>query len=209
MKRAILLTLAMALVASCVDADKQWTNWDGSTEGGDLLGKTGDTLPGLISLSILPKDATITQAMNTNSQLPFKVIGAFVSGQKDLTSLATFTLRDVALGYFDGATLNTTRNQGGKTSVKAYVGSIETSTKVTIKIKITGLGAGVPTDAADRFKTPCTGSSIIKLVYPETGAMVPPNLADFTVMWVDAVSDLWQLTLSSETSELVIYTDKT
>ena len=209
MQKLVLLILAVAQLSACVDADKHWANWDGSMAGSDLLGSSGDTIPGLISLSILPKDTVITQELNKSTQVPFKVTGHFTTGQRDLTSVASFTLRDSTLGYFEGASLKTTRNQGGRSSVEANVGSIGASTKVTVKIKLTGLGAGVPTDAADRFKAPCTGGGTIKLAYPETGTMVPPNLAEFTVMWVDAVSDLWQLTLSSETSELVIYTDKT
>ena len=62
MQRLLLLILAVAQLSACVNADKQWTNWDGSTVGSDLLGKTGDTLPGLISLSILPRDTAISRS---------------------------------------------------------------------------------------------------------------------------------------------------
>ena len=206
MKRITTISLFIALLACCVDADRHWTNWDGG--GRDRLVSGGDTLPGLISISISPHDTIVTQELNQAGQVDYKVMGTFVSGQQDLTAHATFSLNDSMLGYFEGATLTTNSKQGGVTQVRAKVGSIAAFATLTVKIKVSSVATGVPKDAATRFIKPCTGGGVIKVAYPQAGTMVPPNLADLTVMWADGTSDLWEVSLQSQTTDVKLYTTK-
>ena len=204
MLRAVSLSLVLALLGGCVNADNRWSDWDGGGDG--YQPSVFDTIPGLISLSILPKDATITQELNNTKQATFKVMGLFASGEKDVTPQANLSLYDSTLGYFSGGLLTPTKNLGGKTMIIAKVGSLSTTTTLTLKVRTSVVAVGAPSDSATRFKNPCTGGSALKVAYPEAGAMVPPNLADFSVMWVDAASDLWEVSLQSETAEVKLYT---
>ena len=204
MKRLAILSLVAALLACCADADKQWTNWDAS--GRDHLVRSGDTLPGLFSISILPHDTAVTQELNQAGQVVYKVMGTFVSGQRDLTAHASLSIKDSELGYFNGATLALNGKHGGSTLVRAYVGSLGTTTPLTVKIKVRAVTAAAPKDAATRFNNPCTAGGSIKVAYPEASAMVPPNLAELTVMWVDGASDLWEVSLQSKTTDVKLYT---
>ena len=204
MKLISVFALVAALLACCVDADKQWTGWDGG--GLDRQVRIGDTLPGLISISILPHDSMVTQELNQTRQVNYKVMGTFVSGPRDLTAHASFSLKDRELGYFNGATLVTKGTQGGVTLVSAHVGSMGATTPLTVKIKVSVVSTGAPKDAATRFNKPCTGGGSITVAYPEAGTMVPPNLADLTVMWVDGASDLWEISMQSKTTDVRLYT---
>jgi len=194
------------LTASCVNVDKHWTDWDGG--GRDNLSWSSETPPGLISISITPADSVVTQDLNKQKQVSFKVTGQYPSGPKDVTPLSYFRLLDGTLGSFSGATLTTTANMAGLTSVEAVVGSLTAKTKLTVKVNANIVVDGAPKDAASSFASPCTGAAPITVVYPEAGAMMPPNLADFSVMWTDAASDLWELTLQSALTEMKIYTAK-
>ena len=204
MKRLTILSLVTALLACCVDAGSQWTNWDAS--GRDNLVGSGDTVPGLFSISILPHDTSVTQELNKPGRVVYKVMGTFVSGQRDLTAQASFSINDDGLGYFDGPTLELNGKLGGSTLVRAHVGSLGATTPLTVKIKVRAVTPGAPNDAASRFNKPCMAGSSITVAYPEAGTMVPPNLADLTVMWVDGASDLWEVSLQSKTTDVKLYT---
>ena len=208
MKRIVAtIFLYTALLASCVDADSLWKDWtfDGGF-GNDRQVSIGDTVAGLVSLSITPEDATIAQDLNQTATLTYKVMGLFAGGERDVSGAAAFSLKDDSFGVFKGPTLTPIKNLGGKTTVKAEVGSLSVSTGVTLKVRTSVVATGAPTDAATWFTSPCTGGTTFKMAYPETGAMVPPNLADFSVMWSDSISDLWQITLQSDSSEVKVYT---
>ncbi len=210
MKRApLIIFLSAVLLASCVNADALWEDWtfDGGF-GEDQHIAVGDTVAGLVSLTISPKDATISQELNQTASQTYKVMGTFPGGERDVTAAAIFTLKDDTFGAFKGATLTPIKNIGGKTTVKAEIGSLSVSTSVTLKVGTSVVATGAPKDAATWFTSPCTGGSSIPLAYPEAGAMVPPNLADFSVMWTDNIGDLWQITLKSATSEVKVYTVK-
>ncbi len=206
MRRIAILSLVIALLACCADADSLWTNWDGGARP-DLYTR-GDTLPGLLSLSIQPLDTAVTLKLNQPGQVLYKVMGTFASGKRDLTAQASFSLKDRELGTFKGATLALAGKHGGITQVNANVGSMGATTRLTVKVSMSAVTVGAPKDAASKFIKPCTGGGSLKVAYPAAGAMVPPNLADFSVMLVDGASDLWEVSLQSKTTDVKLYTTK-
>lgn len=196
------LGLCAWLLVGCTDADTLWTDWDGGH--GDAFLTRGDTLPGLLSLSLSPKNPTLTQGLGETRTQAFKVMGTFVTGQKDVTAQVTFYLDDEDLGVFDGGTFSSTKNRGGKTRLVASIGHRSDSTTLTVKVKARVLGTGTPAASESLFAGACTGTGPL-IVYPEPGVFLPPNLDDFTVMWTDPTSDLWELTVASETLDLKLY----
>ncbi len=204
MRRTIALAAITGLLAGCPDASDHWNDWDA---GRDSLAGTGDTLPGLYGIRLVPSKATISQGVDQDGKVKFKVMGKFVSGERDITGLAAFTVKNNFLGIFNGAAFVAARNRGGKTEVQAVVGSLVATAPVTINVKMSSVLPGAPKDAATKFKGQCNPGGVT-IAYPETGALVPPNLADFSVMWKDATSDLWELSLQSPSTDLKLYTVK-
>ncbi len=170
-----------------------------------LGGDGGGGPQGLRSLTLRPADLTLVQGLDASLKQAYTVTGKFADGQtRDLTVQARLSLADLTLGSFNGATLTTTKNRGGRTVVKAVVGQVSGTTGLLVKVKARAVGGGAPAGAEQTFAAGCQApGSSPRHLYPQSGALVPPNLGELEVMWSDSSqNDLWEVSLQSETVDL-------
>ena len=150
----------------------------------------------LKSLRIEPLDAVLTVKAGTAAKQDYKVFGQFVGekGETEITDRSVFYISDnVRLGAFanDGPTFasNTKEPYGGYATVVALAanpdGSILTvSTSIVVKLKALlkdprddgSATFDIPSDASTLLSGPKDTSRAPELVYPNDGALLPPNL---------------------------------
>ena len=182
---------------------------------GTMGNSAGDTSPdgapldGLQSLAISPESTTVTVSKGKPQTVAYTVTGTFPSGTRDVTDLVSLSVEDGRLATFDGASLKTTDSLGGKTKVIATSGSITVKASLTVKLQLRSTAPGAPPNAQGLFDQTTAGTGTGPVVlYPPTGALVPPNLGEMDVMWTDSTHDLWELSVQSDTTDIKIYTDK-
>ncbi len=160
----------------------------------------------LKSLSISPADAVLTASPSKPQTQTFTVLATYASGTRDVTRDVHLTLANPLLGSFEGATLTSTDLQAGRTSVVATLGTVTSQTSLTVRMTLRSLGEGVPANAQTLFdQASDAAGSGPSVVYPATGTLIPPNLGELEVMWVDGGHDLWELAVESELLDLRLY----
>jgi hypothetical protein len=162
--------------------------------GSNTDGGGGDpTEPGngatLSSLSIEPADVLLNASDKAAATQQFKVVGTYSDEKtKDLTNDAVYSVDDTRLGFFEGSKFLTrtgTTAVGGSSNVRARVGTMSTSARLTVKLQQntsetppTGSTPTTPLPSQPEDKFGGTVSSTRKpgILYPNSGVMVPPNL---------------------------------
>ncbi len=181
------------------------------------------------SIRIDPADAVVTVTAGQTITQKFRVLGKYVgsSVEEDLSARFVFYVPDNFLvGVFplDGGPTFTSRlptktddpaQRGGKLTVEATaantVGTVKTTTSFTVKLASTldspAVTPALPANPASKF----TGSPVAarkpQLVYPNDGAMLPPNLRRLDVMWRpgSTSNQLYEISFKSASSEIVYY----
>jgi hypothetical protein len=161
------------------------------------------------SISISPGTSNVEVVLGQPQDISFRVTGHFPSGTKDLTSEAELTLSDGRLGAFSGGVLQTSGELGGKATIVAKVGKLETKADVTIKLTVTKTTGDVPAQSTDLF----AGANQIPgpapaWSYPQDNVLLPPNLSRLSLMWIDEDNDLWQVKIATPLLEFTFYTSE-
>lgn len=174
---------------------------DGGGGGGD-----DDVPPGGV-LRLEPAAAELTVADNTPATQVYRVIATDDRGaEHDVTADATLALGLPSLGSFDGPTLTTAPDRGGRTQVSATWGGLVATGELTIRLRQVIVEAGVPADAPGDFGAATAGGAAPALIYPDTGVIVPPNLNTMEVHFQPGGgNNVFQLTVHGSALELVVY----
>jgi hypothetical protein len=175
----------------------------GSSGGGDDGG-----IPGAV-LVVTPANPVLEVLNGVRPAQPFTAIITFDDGtSQDVSATATWTIDQTDLGAFAGPTFTPTGIRGGKGTVRATWSGTSGTTDVTIRMKTVRVVDPAPANTPDLFDAATEDPSRAPaVVYPADRTMVPPNLGDFEVHWVNAAigNDLFQVTLGSATVELTVY----
>jgi hypothetical protein len=178
----------------------------------------GDALLGLASIQLSPADATLTIDGTTPATLDYTATGLFDDGtSRDITPLVTWRTDNPSLGPISRGTF-TASDRGGYTIVRASAGGTQGSTTLTVVLTRTepvtdGVGGGgtadpPPANAGDLFEgTPSTDDARKpRLVYPGTGALVPPNLGKLELHYRPGNGNtVFELSFTSAVTDLTLY----
>jgi hypothetical protein len=196
---------------------------DGTTDGGDGGGGGEDGGGGvtLTSLSLAPADVTLVVKGNTAVTQKYTVTGRYSDGQtKDVTSEALFSVDDTRVGLFEGTTFRTNTTVGGTTLVRARLGTTSTSAKLTVKLEQklpdttsdSASGASgatpLPSQPESKFDGPeDTTAKKPRIVYPNSGVMVPPNLGQLEIHFLPGVDSntLFELAFTNAITDVRVY----
>lgn len=180
------------------------------------------------SMRIDPVDATIDVTPGATVSQSFKVFARIRSTgrEEDITARTIFHVPDHYLvGTFppNGSSTFTTRlpatpadppQRGGKVTVQAQAansdGTIETiTTTLTVKIApltLTQSGATLPANPGSLFTGTAQPARAPRVVYPNDGAMFPPNLRRLDVHWNPGTSNtLFELAFIGDNSTVTYY----
>jgi hypothetical protein len=186
----------------------------GNTDGGGGTDDGGTGGPTLGTLAITPTSPILAVTGSTPVTQQFKVTGTFSDGHtEDVTGQAIFSIDDTRLGLFGGGSLFTSSTDvGGISTVRARIGTTSVSTPITVRLeqKVSDSGSsGLPTDPGSKFggAPDPDASHKPKIVYPNTGVMVPPNLGQLEIHFLpnNASTTLFELAFTSDITDVRVY----
>jgi hypothetical protein len=186
---------------------------DGGGDGTD--GGGGDGGPTVGALAITPVKPLLTVTGSTGVSQRFTVIGTFADGHtEDVTSQSSFSIDDTRLGTFVGANFTSSTTVGGTSTVRARLGTTSVSTDITVKLdqKVTDTRAPggttpMPADPDGRFGGAVDTALKPRIVYPNHGVMVPPNLGQLEIHFLSGPStnSLFELQFSNTITNVRVY----
>lgn len=191
-----------------------------SDDGGTTSDGGGtDAASSLGSLLLLPTNPILDVSDGTVKTQTFTLRGTFADGHtEDVTSKAAFSIDDTRLGLFSGANFNTTSTVGGASNVHARVGTMSVATGITVRFNqsvpdsSSGSATGttpLPSDPGSKFNGPVVtdGSQKPQVVYPNSGALVPPNLGqlEFHFLPGNSTNSLFELRFTNTVTDLRVY----
>ena len=208
------------------DPDSGNTTADGGQNGGGGTNPDGGggapTDPNnggvtLTSLSIEPANVLLNASDKAAVTQKFTVRGTYSDKHtEDLSNQAFFSADDTRLGFFEGSSFLTRTGMaavGGTSAVRARVGTMSVSANVTVKLQqntsdTPPSGSTTPTplpsQPEDKFGGTVDASRKPRILYPNSGVMVPPNLGQlefhfnpgptsntlFQLSFVNAITDV-------------------
>ncbi len=187
----IALVALLAAAGCAFKANKETVSGAG---GGGLLtgmgGGTGGTnIGGLTALQITPSMATVSVATGAPAATQQYIVTGTINGQtQDVTSMVSYTVMPTGVVTIDANGLATsTGSSGGLVTVTAASGGVTTQATLVVNYTFTGAdpgsaGAGVPPNAGTVFSgAPADPARAPHLVYPNDGALFPPNVTGIEV----------------------------
>ena len=208
-----------------IDGGDRGPPGNGSTPGGDGGGSGGVDAgdggglvsPTLSKLVISPAALQLVVKGNTAVVQPFTVAGTFSDGHtEDVTSQAAFSIDDARLGTFvSGSSFTSGTAIGGTSFVRARVGTTSASTGITVKLErsvsdsppaASGLPP-VPATPETKFGGAVDGTYKPKIVYPNDGVMVPPNVGPTEIHFLpkNASTTLFELAFTNGSVDLRVH----
>ncbi len=205
---------------------------DGGQDGGDGTntdgGDGGNVDPGdggvtVTSLTLSPANVTLVVKGSTPVSQKYTVTGLFSDGHsEDVTSQASFSVDDTRVGTFGGTTFTSTTTVGGATIVRARLGTTSTSTPLTVKLEQkvpdttsdSASGASgatpLPSQPETKFDGPLDTDPTHKkprIVYPNHGVMVPPNLGQLEIHFLPGLDSntLFELAFTNAITDVRVY----
>lgn len=198
MKRSTAAVLVTALVAC------------GPRTEDDANPNAPDAAPvtGLVSIEVMPADATLVIDGAPASQA-YTAIGHFDEGEpRDITGQVSFSILDSTLGRFEGPALTSVGERGGRSTVVATVAGVRGSTGVTFVLRKRHFdpASDLPADPAPVFDGPGDAARAPRLVYPNDGVVVPPNLRRLEFhFYPGAGNGLFELSFRNAVTDVAVY----
>ena len=192
------------------------------TDGGGGTGP-GDGGVTVTSLKLTPANVTLVVKGSTPVTQKYTVTGSFSDGhEEDVTSQALFSVDDTRVGTFSGTTFTSTTTVGGATTVRARLGTTSTSAALTVKLEQrmpdttsdSASGASgappLPSQPESKFDGPVDTDATHKkprIVYPNHGVMVPPNLGQLEIHFLPGLDSntLFELAFTNAITDVRVY----
>ncbi len=156
----------------------------------------------LTSLELQPADATVVVEDGLASPLDFSALGRYADGHGAAPGDAQFSLdaAAAALGSLAGGRFTPSGLAAGTGQVTVTAGGRSASTSLTVVVRQSHLGAGVPSTGPAQFQDPLvTGAQSPTIAYPLEGAVMPSSVAAPDVQWLEggAAGDLYRVRLTA------------
>ncbi|HVT07451.1 MAG TPA: hypothetical protein VHO67_08330 [Polyangia bacterium] len=199
--------IALLATAGCAFKGNK-ESLSGAGGGGPLTGTGGGTggtpqIGGLSALQITPGTAMISVSTGAPpATQQFMVTGTINGQSQDVTSMVTYSVTPTGIVTIDASGLATsTGTSGGVVTVTAASGSVTAQATLVVNYTFTGAdpgtaGMGIPSNAGTLFSSaPADPTRAPQLVYPNDGALFPPNVTGIEVHFVPgaAANTLFQV----------------
>jgi hypothetical protein len=205
--------MALVLAAGC--------GGSGGGSGDDDAGSPdGGALPGLVRIDVAPADSTLVIDGTTPASVDFTATGVFDDGtSRDISDQVSWRSDSGTLGSISRGTF-TASDRGGYTVIRASAGAAQGSTMLTVVLRrqepvSDGVGGGgappppaLPDNPGDLFDGPASTEPgrTPRLVYPGTGALVPPNLGKLELHYRPGTGNtVFELAFKSAVTDLTLY----
>ncbi len=183
----------------------------GSAAGEDG-GSGGDAGLDGATLEVSPASANVTVIDGTPGEQAFTATLHYANGDtEDVTARTAFAVDRPQLGSFSGPVFTAQGLAGGAGLVTAGYSGVFGQANLTVRVAHSRVIDPAPADAPSWFDGASENAGLApSIVYPPDETMVPPNLGDFEVHWMDAAgADLFEVRLWSEYVDLRVYVSGT
>jgi WD40-like Beta Propeller Repeat len=203
------LVSALILAGACGDGGSITTPGDGGT--GAIDAPSSPEIPGLASIAISPSNPTVFIEQDVGPTQAFTADGAFMDGHhEDITTRVAWTLDKVSLGRMMGPMFIGYTTFGGRTLITATAGTKMGSTQLSIGLhkSVNDPDAtNLPADPGSVFAGPADPARNPDVVYPNDGALLPPNLLRLEVHFRPAAGNtLFDVNFTNGLTDVHVYT---
>ncbi len=215
MRRSYRLSaLAGIVVAFVVGSCSASTNIRRFNDGG-----TAPPIEGLRTLTIEPANTTLVLGA-TPVAVTYRAQGVFEDGNtRDVTNQVSFALKGLQdIGSFTGPVFTSIGSIGGERIVEARAGTARATARINLAASqstniapasdATGVArTPVPTTASTLFAGTVEPSRAPRIVYPNDGVVLPPNLRSIEVHWLRGPESntLFELSFKNDVSSFTAY----
>lgn len=155
-------------------------------------------------MRIVPADATLMLVGGKDAVRNYALMLQKDDGTElDITLEAAFSLGDPSIGSFTGSTL--TAKKEGTTKVRATARGMTVETGLTVKGPVTIVAPGTPSDAPGKFGGTVDPARAPRIIYPNNGTIVPPNMNVLEFHWDPAGNDLFELAFTGAGVDVKVY----
>lgn len=160
-----------------------------------------------VALRLSPADPVLESVDGAAVSQAFTVFVVERDGDERMVTASSWNAAGTVGGIDSTGTFTATGSHGGRDTVAATYMGLRGSTSVTVNVRRTILGDGVPADVADRFAAATPGGTPPALLYPLEGAVMPANVYAPTVQWepTGAAADLFRVTVSEPSVTITAY----
>lgn len=181
--------------------------------GGDGSGNDAPTSP---NNCVAPTSLSLTPASLTQNVTPggtftqtYTVMGAFASGNKDVTSSTYVTVSDPNVGTMNGATFTWGGKYGGDLTITAMYCGVKATANLVLKLSTTfASGAGSGGLSGTFGSAPASGNAACKptLKYPPDDVLLPPNMNVIEVHFLEAGNTSFEVSFENASTDVKVYT---
>lgn len=209
MNRKLLSLLAcLALVLAGAGCSCSAEDTGGLHDGGSDGGPDGST-PTLMGVSLSPTNPTLDIQGTTPAVQDFTLTAVFDDGSsQDVSAQASFDVGDHTLGSFHAKQFVSHTDKGGTTEVTGSFEGKTASTALTlVKHQTFESGTGLPSDPAGPFGGPADAQRSPRLVYPNDGVLLPPNLGrlEFHFVPKSGSDTLFRVSFENAVTDIQVY----
>ncbi len=171
----------------------------------------GSSCAALRSLTLSPDNVQLAIQGSTRAVQTFTVTGTYSDGHtEDVTGQAAFSIDDTRLGFFSGATFNSSTSVAGSSTVRARVGTVSASAAITVKLEQRipdSSSVSLPSRPETRFDGTVDATRSPRIVHPSSGVMVPPNLGQMEIHFLpgDSSNTLFELSFRNGITDVRVY----
>lgn len=187
--------VACCALSACAAAQGRPTDGD----GGDGDGDDGVNA----TLSIAPSSIELLVRNGAAARQTFTATWKVSDGTtRDVTAGTRFAI-DAVLGSFTANELSIVA--AGRARVIAAYGDRSATAEVTARVQSIRIDPSLPPSVVSLFEGADDPALAPQIAYPPAEAVMPRNLGDFEVHWTDTTSDVFELTLHTELSDVRFY----
>ncbi|MBN8609719.1 MAG: PD40 domain-containing protein [Deltaproteobacteria bacterium] len=158
------------------------------------------------NLRIDPLDHVVMLAGGAGQVVEYRAYLRDGSGSEtEVTSAVSWSTTAIDLGSFAGSTFTTASDRGGRTNIVATYMGMTTSTTLTVQFERIIIADGATAETPTRFDGTATAGAGPEVVYPDDGAMVPPNLGSLELHYMPNGGDAFELAVTTPDLDLRIY----
>ncbi|MBX7193443.1 MAG: hypothetical protein K1X94_15415 [Sandaracinaceae bacterium] len=198
----VLSSLALVLVVGC------------TRNGGDPPGGTDAYVPPGVdaghivsgNLRIAPADQVVMLTGGASQTVEYHAFLRDGSGaESDVTGATAWSSTLAGVGSFSGSTFTTASDRGGRTNIVATYMGMTTTTTLTVQLDRIVIADGATTDTPGRFAGADGAGTGPAIVYPDDGAMFPPNLGGLELHYMPNGAEAFELVVSTSSVNLRVY----
>lgn len=167
-----------------------------------------DASTDVTSIEVTPDQAELVVVDGLAAAQTFTATAHLADGStRDVSAEALWSVDDASLGQFSGAAFTANGTRAGASMVRADWAGASGSAAVVVNVQGHRILGGAPANAADLFAAATEQAGLAPtVVYPPDQTLVPPNLGDFEVHWMDVGGcDLFEIRLQGAYADLRLY----